>query len=904
MPCHHNLNNIYLALHSLKAIANEKERAVVMRGIMYMIPLAYRESCRVLAEHLRQVAALSDKNKMTLRNIELTWSLSVGQMTGAVMRVLAENPLSTPSTLQYRLPLDVAAENAARGLSDKTISVPYAVTRLVEFLTENDGFSTPMLFNTEPKNPELIEDMIYVLNGGSINGVDSAFPAETSPVDAAVALKQWIAELPGLAGVFPDSLRPDFVHAIPPIAASPSPHNSARSEGASSPSSAGSVPSANVNFSQLPDRLELLVWKLPEPYLQTIKELLSLLRNWTTFAPEDISSIQAVQALFVDYPLPLQHVLAYLLHNFESIFSEDDSALTAHLQSLVFATSPGGGGAAGGASGANGAVGIGLGPGSPLSPRHLAFNGKVHAPIPMTPVSPLSAATASPSTSNTTSASNNASGGETATAGNASNSSEPTTPEDVASTTSNPSNSTEFGADATNNANGSAPATPGSPTAKVKKAKTHKASTGTTPVSGSPSGKIKKAKEAEDDNSATLTRKTRTGAVSKVPKTADSPGSVAKRSNSPSKRSASPSKRSASPSTKGRTTEIETDDINNVTPQKSRGHLKSSSADVDSVTAKRKDGSSPGMVRSGSKTSQKGSGSKESSSDQLPIVSPVPRKPLSRSPSSTEESSNDSEANDASRPDTSVEENGNGATKSNKSGSKSASGTPSKRDKKVKTSEVSSDDNDIPVKQKADGGRERGLRRSKSSSSAGSSTITPSTSAEDVALGKKRKSSKKREDSDIGDESNQNSSEEPKTTPAAVSTPTKSSDANGSAKKKKKKDKEADADEVEKEEDDAKEPSAQSDADGMSTPKSTKKSKGEETDSTEKRKKSEKRSKSNDPSASPAAADSEPADGTNNGTSSESPKKSKKSSTASSDYIGGPSSKKASRIKVSAPLAE
>lgn len=819
-----------------------------MRGIMYMIPLAYRETCRVLSEHLRQVAANDEKNKMTLRNLELTWSLSVGQMTGAVMRVLAEDATSTPSTLQYRLPLDVAVENAPRGLSDQKPMVPYAVTKLVEYLNENDAFSVSNLFTSDPKSIEVVEDIIYVLNGGSL-GVDGAFPTEATPVDAAVALKQWIADIPGSAGIFPDSMRPDFVHAIPPIVASPSPSPAPGEDASSSnASSAG-----HVNFSQMPDRLEPLFWKLPEPYLQTIKVLLGLLRNWTTFAPEDISSLQAVQALFMEYPLPLQHVLAYLLHNYDMLFADDDSALTAHLQTLVF-NSPGNANAGvvgGGGGGAN------QGFGSPLSPRHLAFNKNTQSSTPSSTT--VNTATNSP-----------ASGGEFAIAGSTSTTSttEQHAMEDDEESQLHPEAATAVAsaimdaATSTIAAAGSATPNTASPSGKIKKSKSQKEKTaGSSPSSG----KVRKVREAEDELSTTPTRKARTGGIGKTGKASDSPS----KHDSPAKRGTSPPK-----------VRVNEDG----TP--TRRHLKSSSADVESPsgTSKRKENSD--MVRSGSKGStQKGSGSKESSSDQISNSSP-PRKPLSRSPSS-DDASDDSASNGVHN------ENGNGADK------KVSKVTP-KRDKKPRLSREVTDDPELALKKDGDankdGTRDK-VRRTKSSSSAGSTGPSPSPSAEDLSV--KKRAPKKREDSDGGaskdnGESNSSSnhndsnSDKPET--------------NGSAKKKKKK--EADMETV-PEEGENQSPNV-AEAEGASTPK-TRKKKSDDTDSpsggsTEKRKKSEKRSKSSDPTSSNIDS-AEPSSDAPDPISS--PKKSRKAANAAADDISAiPSTKKASRIKISTALSD
>lgn len=431
-------------------IANDQERATVMRGIMYMIPLAYRETCRVLVDHLRLVAANSEVNKMTIRNVELTWSLSVGQMTGAIVRVLSESPFPVPSTLQFHVPLEVAIENTPREMTSEKHLVPYAVSKLVSYMKENDAFSTPFLFSTEPKSADILEDVIYVLNGGSL-GVDGAFPAEMSVIYAASALKQWISDVPGDSGLFPDAMRPDFVRVIPP----------------------GGPEAKSINYAQMPDKLEPLVWKLPDAHLETLKMLLGMLRTWTTFAPEDMTCLQAVELLFPGYPLPLQHVLSYLLHNFDTLFGEDDSALAAHLHSLVFA-SPG---AASNPNGPNFA--------SPLSPRHLAFNNKTSSGTPIS--SPGGPGTNGSSIAHL---SGDASFHDPTLATGHITDEDDLDHEDIAGETT------------TAEATAEAPGTPTTPSKPYKKSKTLKA--GSSPLAP---GKVKKIKEAED---GTPTKKTKT----------------------------------------------------------------------------------------------------------------------------------------------------------------------------------------------------------------------------------------------------------------------------------------------------------------------------------------------------------------------------------------------------------
>jgi len=55
----------------------------VLKAILARIPYVNRETIKLLSEHLKLVCANSEKNKMSVRNIEITWSLSVGPIVGA-----------------------------------------------------------------------------------------------------------------------------------------------------------------------------------------------------------------------------------------------------------------------------------------------------------------------------------------------------------------------------------------------------------------------------------------------------------------------------------------------------------------------------------------------------------------------------------------------------------------------------------------------------------------------------------------------------------------------------------------------------------------------------------------------------------------------------------------------------
>jgi hypothetical protein len=118
----------------LESTKSKEECVHVLKEILRRIPYSNRETIRLLADHLKRVAAQHEKNKMTARNIELTWSLSVGGVTGGLMKVLIENDVEIPSTVQFGLPLRVACRNSEIPDDMGPFAVPAVIRKTVNWI--------------------------------------------------------------------------------------------------------------------------------------------------------------------------------------------------------------------------------------------------------------------------------------------------------------------------------------------------------------------------------------------------------------------------------------------------------------------------------------------------------------------------------------------------------------------------------------------------------------------------------------------------------------------------------------------------------------------------------------------------------------------------------------------------
>lgn len=125
----------------LEATKSKEELVYVLKQILRTIPYANRETIRVLVDHLKRVAARSEKNKMTARNIELTWSLSVGGVTGGLMKVLIENDVSVPSSIQFGVSIAEACKNSEIPDDMGPFMVPTVLRKTVSWIRSHSTLS-------------------------------------------------------------------------------------------------------------------------------------------------------------------------------------------------------------------------------------------------------------------------------------------------------------------------------------------------------------------------------------------------------------------------------------------------------------------------------------------------------------------------------------------------------------------------------------------------------------------------------------------------------------------------------------------------------------------------------------------------------------------------------------------
>ena len=63
---------------AISNITNPEERAAVLGVIMLKMPFAHRECLRYLSNHFRLVSNNAEKNKMPLKNLEISLGSSMG----------------------------------------------------------------------------------------------------------------------------------------------------------------------------------------------------------------------------------------------------------------------------------------------------------------------------------------------------------------------------------------------------------------------------------------------------------------------------------------------------------------------------------------------------------------------------------------------------------------------------------------------------------------------------------------------------------------------------------------------------------------------------------------------------------------------------------------------------------
>lgn len=173
----------------IKGIQDTDEKLAVVRGILLKLPYPNRETIKVLCDHLRLVVQYSDINKMSSKNIGLTWSLSLGTITGTLIQLLIESDIGAPSTIVFNVPLHTAVENSRRFDTFEPIYVPNVVTATINWLIEHESYKNELF--VEKGNPSFLETYKRKFNSGEIDKI----PDDADCNDIASLLQLWLSEL-------------------------------------------------------------------------------------------------------------------------------------------------------------------------------------------------------------------------------------------------------------------------------------------------------------------------------------------------------------------------------------------------------------------------------------------------------------------------------------------------------------------------------------------------------------------------------------------------------------------------------------------------------------------------------------------------------------------------------------
>jgi RhoGAP domain len=179
-------------------LGNAEQKKAVLRGLMLALPLENRETLHFLAAHLRRVADNSERNKMSVANIAITWGISLGPVIGNVLKMLIENEALCPETVVFGVPLDVAAER-----TDAQRLIPSPVRLCINHL-ELAGCFVAECWTVGTSERELAY-WRHLFDSGSIN------PSELPAVSIVAALiRRFLDELPGESPLLSDELRAAF----------------------------------------------------------------------------------------------------------------------------------------------------------------------------------------------------------------------------------------------------------------------------------------------------------------------------------------------------------------------------------------------------------------------------------------------------------------------------------------------------------------------------------------------------------------------------------------------------------------------------------------------------------------------------------------------------------------------
>lgn len=128
---------------------------------------------------------------MSSKNIGLTWSLSVGPITGSLFKVLVDSDYEPPSTIVFKVPLQVAVKNSYRFDTVGDIFIPNIVTSTIDWLNQHEAYKSDIFL--EKGDPETVLNFKHMFNTGMLETI----PENANSNDVASLLHLWLSELDG-----------------------------------------------------------------------------------------------------------------------------------------------------------------------------------------------------------------------------------------------------------------------------------------------------------------------------------------------------------------------------------------------------------------------------------------------------------------------------------------------------------------------------------------------------------------------------------------------------------------------------------------------------------------------------------------------------------------------------------
>ncbi|KAL6043073.1 SLIT-ROBO Rho GTPase-activating protein 3 [Balamuthia mandrillaris] len=111
-------------------ITDEEEQLVKLKHIFPKMPLAFKETFRLLATHFNLIAEHAETNQMKPSVLGMTWGITFGPAVGNIVAVLAAHPVDEliPPSIVFGVELSEAAKRSdPEGLIPSPIRLPFAL---------------------------------------------------------------------------------------------------------------------------------------------------------------------------------------------------------------------------------------------------------------------------------------------------------------------------------------------------------------------------------------------------------------------------------------------------------------------------------------------------------------------------------------------------------------------------------------------------------------------------------------------------------------------------------------------------------------------------------------------------------------------------------------------------------